>query len=828
MFDGIYKKITTDFSKITLFFLTIFIIFSLYQAKNFNLDASSDALLLEGDPDLKYLRNVNETYGSKEFLVLTYAPVSSFTEKETILNLQLLKSKIEKLTWVDSVITVIDVPLLKSTDEGLMERLKNYKTLAYPEIDRDRGFNEIINSPIYKDYVISKDGKTSGIVVYLKKDERLAEYIKIKDKYFEQSNETGLSKEEKVNYKKFIKEYEDYKNLYNIRNHQNITEIRDVISKYGENAKIYLGGIPMIADDMMSYIKSDILVFGIGVFIFIVLTLWFIFRNLKWVIMPLLGCATSVIIMIGLLGLIGWKVTVISSNFIALMLILNMAMNIHLTVRFLQLKKEFPNLAKNEVVFEASKKMMLPILYTVLTTICAFISLVLSGIKPIIDFGWMMTLGLIVSFLVTFLLLPSLISILASENDVGLKDTEKSVITAALGSFTKNNKIIIFGSTFLIIILSIVGITKLEVENSFINYFDKETEIYKGMKKIDDDLGGTTPLNIILKFPSNTKETNKDKDEFDEWDEDNIDKDEEKSKYWFTRDKMDKIIKVHDYLDSLPEIGKVLSFGSILRVAEDLNNKELQSLEIAVLYSKLPEEIKKEIVSPYISVEKDEARISIRIKDSLKNLRRNELINKINLDLNTKLGLNKDEYKLAGVLILFNNLLQSLFKSQILTLGVVILGIFLMFFVLFRNITLSLIGIVPNFLAAFFILGIIGLLGIPLDMMTITIAAITIGIAVDNSIHYIYRFREEFKKINNYNKTLDRCHSTVGIAILNTSITIVFGFSILVLSNFIPTIYFGIFTGIAMLLAMISVLTLLPKLILTYKPFGEEKNNFVI
>tara|TARA_B100001057_G_scaffold493029_1_gene586685 strand:- start:3589 stop:6063 length:2475 start_codon:yes stop_codon:yes gene_type:complete len=819
MLSVIYKKIITDFSKITLFLLTILICFSLYQSKNFNLDASSDALLLEGDPDLKYLREVNQTYGSKDFLVLTYTPISSFTEKETILNLQLLKSKIEKLTWVDSVITIIDVPLLKSTDEGLMQRLKNYKTLAYPEINRERGFDEILNSPIYKDYVISEDGKTSGIVVYLKKDERLTEYIKIKDKYFNQSTETGFSKEEKINYKKFIKEYEEYKNLYNLRNHQNISEIRDVISKYGENAKIHLGGIPMIADDMMSYIKSDIVVFGIGVFIFIVLTLWFIFKNLKWVIMPLLGCATSVIIMIGLLGLIGWKVTVISSNFIALMLILNMAMNIHLTVRFLQLKKEFPQLTKNEAVFEASKKMMLPILYTVLTTICAFLSLVLSGIKPIIDFGWMMTLGLVVSLIITFLLLPSLISSLASENEIGLRDTEKSLITSALGTFTKNNKIIIFGSTFLIIIFSIVGISKLEVENSFINYFNKETEIYKGMKKIDDDLGGTTPLNIILKFPSNVKKTNGNNDEFDEWEEEN---EEDKSKYWFTRDKMDKIIKVHDYLDSLPEIGKVLSFGSILRVAEDLNNKELQSLEIAVLYSKIPESIKKEIVSPYISVEKDEARISVRIKDSLKDLRRNDLINKINLELNTKLGINKEEFKLVGVLILFNNLLQSLFKSQILTLGIVIIGIFSMFFVLFRNITLSFIGIVPNFIAAFFILGIIGLLGIPLDMMTITIAAITIGIAVDNSIHYIYRFKEEFKKINSYNKTLDRCHSTVGVAILNTSITIVFGFSILVLSNFIPTIYFGIFTGIAMLLAMISVLTLLPKLILTYKPFGEE------
>ena len=814
----IYKKLVIDFPKLTLFVIFVSVIFSFYQAKNFNLDASSDSLLLEGDKDLKYLREINDRYGAKDFLILTYAPVSSFTEKETILNLQLLKSKIEKLSWVDSVITVIDVPLLKSTDQSLMDRLKNYKTLAYPEIDRKRGFEEILNSPIYKNYVISEDGKTSGIIVYLKKDKRLAEYIKVKDKYYNQSIDVGLTKDEKINYKNFLVEYEEYKNLYNLRNHQNIAEIRDVISKYGESAKIHLGGIPMISDDMMSFIKNDIIIFGIGVFIFIILTLWIIFRNVKWVAIPLLGCATSVIIMIGLLGLIGWKVTVISSNFIALMLILNMAMNIHLTVRFLQLKKENEIYSIQECVLESSKKMILPILYTVLTTICAFLSLIFSDIKPIIDFGWMMTLGLIVSIGVTFFLLPSLLIIFSTNSEINVKDSEKSIITSILGSIAKKNTLSIFLVTAIIIIASMIGISKLEVENSFINYFDKETEIYKGMKKIDDELGGTTPLNIILKFPE--QQNDKIDDEFSEWDED-TEKKEEKSKYWFTRDKMDKILKVHDYLDSLPEIGKVLSFGSILRVAEDLNNKELQSLEIAVLYSKIPEEIKKEIILPYISVEKDEARISVRIKDSLKDLRRNDLLNKINTELNTKLGFESNEYRLTGVLILFNNLLQSLFKSQILTLGIVIFGIFIMFFILFRNISLSIIGIVPNFIAAFFILGIIGLLRIPLDMMTITIAAITIGIAVDNSIHYIYRFREEFQKIRDYNKTLDKCHKTVGIAILNTSITIVFGFSILVLSNFIPTIYFGVFTGIAMLLAMVSVLTLLPKLLLLYKPFGD-------
>ncbi len=823
MWSYIYKKLVIDFPKVTLTLISALIVFSFFQAKNFNLDASSDALLLEGDRDLKYLREINDRYGSKDFLVLTYSPVSSFVEKETILDIQLLKSKIEKLTWVDSVLTIIDVPLLKSTDEGLMDRLKNYKTLAYPEIDRERAFNEIINSPIYKNYVISEDGKTSGIVVYLKEDKRLSEYIKIKDKYYNQSIESGLSKEEKANYKNFLKEYENYKNLYNKRNHQNITEIREVIKKYGENAKIHLGGIPMIADDMMSFVRKDIAVFGIGVFFFILLTLWLIFRKMKWVIMPLLGCATSVITMIGLLGLIGWKVTVISSNFIALMLILNMAMNIHLTVRYLQIKKGNSQFSNKKNILDASKKMMLPILYSVLTTICAFLSLIFSGIKPIIDFGWMMTLGLIVSLIVTFLLLPCLINIFSSDNEIEIRSTEKSYITSLLGSIAKKNSIIVFSTTIIIICASVVGISKLEVENSFINYFDKETEIYKGMKKIDEELGGTTPLNVILKFPPGKKKEYSD-DEFSEWEEDDVTNDD-KSKYWFTRDKMDKILKVHDYLDSLPEIGKVLSFGSILRVAEDLNKKELQSLEIAVLYSKIPEEIKKEIVSPYISVEKDEARISLRIKDSLKELRRNELIKKINFEIHNDLGLNVDEFRLAGVLILFNNLLQSLFKSQILTIGVVILGIFIMFLILFRNIPLAIIGVMPNFLAAFFILGIIGLIGIPLDMMTITIAAITIGIAVDNSIHYIYRFKEEFKNLNNYNKTLDRCHDTVGVAILSTSITIVFGFSILVLSNFIPTIYFGIFTGIAMLLAMISVLTLLPKLILIYKPFGRENEE---
>ena len=574
----------------------------------------------------------------------------------------------------------------------------------------------------------------------------------------------------------------------------------------------------MITDDMMSFIKSDIIVFGLGVLLFIIATLWFIFRKLIWIIVPISSCFFSVLIMTGLLGLLGWKVTVISSNFIALMLILTMAMNIHMSTRFLQLREDFPNLDNLKIITMTTSKMFWPIIYTVLTTICAFLSLVFSGIKPIIDFGWMMTLGLITSFIITFTLLPTLLSFM-SRNKVMVKEDADSKITSFFGKISINNKSIIFLITSLVIILSVVGISKLEVENSFINYFNKNTEIYKGMKLIDEKLGGTTPLEIILKFPEKVEVESSEDDEFESWDDEDSNDDE---KYWFTKDKIEKIQNVHNYLDDLPAVGKVLSFSSIVEVATQLNNnKPLGSLEMGVLYSKIPESIKKDIIDPYISVKDNEARISLRIIDSQDGLRRNDLINQINYDLENKLKLSKEEFKLAGVLILFNNLLQSLFKSQILTLGLVMIGIFAMFMILFRNFKLSLIGVVPNFIAAFFILGIIGLLGIPLDMMTITIAAITIGIAVDNSIHYIYRFKEEFLKNKDYNKTLKVCHSTVGVAILNTSITIVFGFSILVFSKFIPTIYFGVFTGLAMLLAMISVLTLLPSLILISKPFGK-------
>ncbi len=795
MIAQFYQNIILKNPKSILIILLITLFTFGYYSKDFKLDASSETLLIEGDPDLEYLKEITNRYGSKEFLILTYTPNEGMISDVSINNLLSLKYKIQSLNWVYSVITLLDIPLLNNSDAPLQERLENFKTLKDDDIDKERGFNEILSSPVFRNFVISEDGKTSGIIVNIK-DKKPIENI---------SNKTK-------------EEIEAHKDLIKKQNHQNILEIRDVIESYNNIGKINLGGIPMITDDMMTFIKSDIVVFGLGVLLFIIATLWFVFRKLIWIIVPISSCFFSVIIMMGLLGLLGWKVTVISSNFIALMLILTMAMNIHMSTRFLQIKEIHPNKKITELITLTTNKMFWPILYTALTTIIAFLSLIFSEIKPIIDFGWMMTLGLITSFIITFTLLPSLINFVSKEK-IFLKKQEDSKITSFFAQISLNNHKTIFTLTIAVIVISLIGISRLEVENSFINYFSKKTEIYKGMKLIDEKLGGTTPLEVILKFPKKEIKKTDDEDDFEDWgDEEN----ENDDKYWFTKDKIDKISSVHNYLDDLPQVGKVLSFSSIIDVATMLNNnKPLGTLEMGVLYTKIPESIKTEIIDPYISIKDNEARINLRIIDSKENLRRNELIKKINYDLKNKLGLKESEFKLGGVLILFNNLLQSLFKSQILTLGLVMIGIFGMFIFLFKNIKLALIGVVPNFIAAFFILGIIGLLGIPLDMMTITIAAITIGIAVDNSIHYIYRFKEEFNTSKDYNKTLILCHSTVGKAILNTSITIVFGFSILVLSKFIPTIYFGIFTGLAMLLAMVSVLTLLPSLILLIKPFNK-------
>jgi len=825
--NKIYKNLVIRYPIAMIIFLILILGFFTIHAKNFELDASADSLILENDKDLKIFRKIVKTYDTKDFIIITYKPNEELFSLNSFKNIKDLKNKLENLENVHEVISLIDLPLLKATNVPLKKLdVNKIKRITDSDIDINLAKKEIIESPIFKNLIVSEDGQLTSLIVNLKRDEQFIELLRKRN---DLRAKEKLKIEEENELKEILLEYDKRKSNLKKINHQTITSVREIVKEFSNTGEIHLGGVPMIADDMIEFIKSDLINFGVGVFLFIVITLIIVFKEIRWVTIPLLNCFYAVLIMIGVLGFVNWDVTVISSNFISLMLILTLAMNVHLAVRYKQLCSEMKNSDQNEIVFLTTQKMVWPCLYTALTTICAFTSLVFSGIKPVIDFGWMMTIGLCVTFLTSFILFPSILLLLKKKEET-FSNENKFHLTRGLAYLTKNhgNKILFISG--LLIIITVFGITKLKVENSFINYFKEKTEIYQGMKLIDEKLGGTTPLDVVINFRKE-KETVETSENISLSDDDELGLDDDffdlvsetqinTEDYWFTQTKINQIEKVHDYLESLPEVGKVLSLTSLIRVLEDSNNgKKLEPLELNVIYKKLPEKLKKNIVDPYISIENNEARINLRVLDSSKDLRRKELIERINSDFVNKLGLSENQFQIAGVLVLYNNMLQSLFDSQIKTLVFVMLGIAIMFIVLFRSITLSIIGIIPNFIAAISILGIMGLLKLPLDMMTITIASITIGIAVDNSIHYIYRFREEFKKINNYEETIDRCHMSVGRAIFNTSVTIIFGFSILVLSNFIPTIYFGLFTGLAMLIAMLAVLTLLPKLILIIKPF---------
>ncbi|CAO6127007.1 COG1033 Predicted exporters of the RND superfamily [Candidatus Pelagibacterales bacterium] len=811
--NQLYKRFL-ERPKLILITLILIFSFSVYNAKNFQLDASADSLLLENDPDLNYLRSINERYSSEEFFVITYSPKKKINE-ESLKELRKFVDEINNIKWVSKSISVLNAPLFESSDLPLIEKIKNIQYIVTPGIEINRALNELKNSPVYKKLIINEDATTFGIVIYIKDNKEYLSALKTNKIFLDKQQNSKLSEKDLKEFEsqnkileKLKKEHNKNLEFYNI-------EIRSHILKYKNIADINLSGIPMIADDLITFVKKDITVFGSGVFIFIIITLWFIFRDIRWVVFPLLSCLLSIAIMVGMLGYLNWKVTVISSNFISLMLILTMEINIHYVERYKQLQAEFPKKKENYLAYLTTTKIFTPILYAVLTTALAFLSFIFCDIKPVIDFGWMMTLGLFISLFVSMILLPYLI-IKFKPKATPIHQSKDSKIAEIFASIALNQRFLVLAFSTIILILSIYGMTRLKVENSFINYFDKKTEIYQGMKLIDEKLGGTTPLEIILKFKDTDSKNNKSDNDFFQGSDSN----EYKDSYWFTNFRVNKIVNVHQYLETLPEIGKVLSFYSVLQLGEKINdNKKLGPLEMAILYSKLPDDIKKSIVTPYVSIENNEARISLRIIDSNPNLNRKELLIKIQKDLEEKLNLNKDEFKITGILVIFNNLLQSLFDSQIKTLGITFAGIFILLLILFKSLSWSIVAAIPNFTAALFILGSLGLFNIPLDMMTITIASISVGIAIDNSIHYIYRFREEFKINKNYKKTIEICHKSVGKAIVNASLTIVFGFSILIFSNFIPSIYFGIFTGLAMLTAMTLVLTLMPQLIAIIKPF---------
>ncbi|MFC1839578.1 RND family transporter [Thermodesulfobacteriota bacterium] len=826
----LYEKVILEWPLYVLICVLLGVVYLTYHSKDFRLDASTETLVLEGDKDLKYSQLIESRYGLNSYLVVAFTPNNDLFADRTMTRLSRLHGELEQLEGVESVVSILNVPLLESPPVSIKE-LSKIQTLESPAVDKALARIEFSSSPLYRNLLVSPDLKTTALMLNLPEDKTYQELKQHRDQLREKKNLSSLTKEEADEFRKVSREFQQYHDKIREERHQLINAVRAVMDGYREDADLFLGGVSMIADDLINFIKSDLKMFGLGVFCFLIITLGVIFRQLRWILLPMFCCLVSVLSMMGILGLFGWEVTVISSNFISLQLIITMAIAIHLIVRFRELLTERPGDEKRTLILETVRLKMQPCLYAALTTIAGFSSLIFCNIKPVITFGWMMSAGIIISLILTFILFPTVLMMMKKPAP-GRNPNPRFSFLSLLARFTEKNRFFILAFSIAVLIFSAAGISMLEVENSFIDYFKKSTEIYQGMKVIDQKLGGTTSLDVLVDLAEKGEESQEvasetveeENDIFAEFEE--FDEEDDIQKYWLTSNKVEKIFEIHDYLNAIPETGKVLSLATILRIGETLNGgKPLGDFELALLNKELPDRYKNMFLEPYASPEHNQLRFYIRVKDSEKSLKRNELLKRIQHDLADEMGYGEENVHLTGMLVLYNNTLQSLFRSQILTIGTVLVALMGMFLVLFRSVKIALIAIFPNLLSVSVVLGMMGWLGIPLDMMTITIAAISVGIAVDNTIHYIHRFKEEFKVDGNYINSVYRCHGSIGHAVYYTSITIIIGFSILVLSNFIPTIYFGLLTGLAMFIALIASLTLLPQLLIFFKPFDRNTNN---
>ncbi|WP_019614017.1 efflux RND transporter permease subunit [Psychromonas ossibalaenae] len=829
-----YDRMLLSRPWLSLIVISLIVAFFGSYAGKFRLDASADTLVLENDQALQYYRAIKARYGSDDFLIVTYTPNKELFDEPVLADLQKLRDSLRRLPGVDSVISIMDVPLIDSPPVSLEEIRDSIRTLDNPDTDRDLARRELLSSPLYTNLLISQDGETTALQINMNRDQAYYELRSRRNQLREMRIDGDLTAEQRDELASVSQLFTAHSTESLERQSSLIADIRKIMVEHRKGARLYLGGVPMITVDSIDFIRHDLLNFGLGILALLVVLLAAAFGKLRWVVLPLLTCFSCGIVMIGFLGLSNWPVTVVSANFISLLLIITLSLTIHLIVRYQELHAQQPYASQHTLVLETVKKKLLPCFYTAATTMAAFSSLLVSDIRPVIDFGWMMTIGMAVAFLLTFTLFPTTLMLLKPGRPSRQRNITSVITTFLARRIESHGKVVlaVFSALFL---LSCIGISLLTVENRFIDYYKKSTEIYQGMELIDRKLGGTTPLDIVIDAPAELSDQDEAQLGIEEialleelgFDPEEFEPDPEEDasitarSYWFKISKFKEIMAIHNYLDGLPESGKVLSIATAMEILETLDPPSLaDNFYLSVLYKNLPDEVKQVLFAPYLSENGDQLRFSVRVFESDLSLQRNVLLDKIRRHLTGQLGLNHEQVHLTGMVVLYNNMLQSLFRSQILTIGVVFLAIFIMFILLFRDLKIAAVTLVPNLAAASMVLGLMGWFGIPLDLMTITIAAICIGIAVDDAIHYVHRFIDEYHRHQDYWTAVRHCHASIGHAIYYTSVTVILGFSILALSNFIPTIYFGLLTGFSMLIALLANLTLLPLLLVRFKPLG--------
>ncbi|MFO7578387.1 MAG: efflux RND transporter permease subunit [Pelovirga sp.] len=796
-------------------------------ARNFHLDASADSLMLEHDEDLKYYRAIHERYGTSEFLIISYSPQEDLLAPATLADLRNLRDRLLEIERVTQVLSILDAPLIDSPRVTRAELSRGIRTIDAEDIDLELVREEFTTSPLYRDLLVSADGRTTALQVLFADNEELQSLLRQRNALRDKQYEGTLSRAEQQQLAAVSADYDRLNRAYADRQARDIATIRTIMDDHRDTATLHLGGVPMIVADMIDFIRSDLVNFGLGVLVFLVAMLILIFRRWHWVALPMACCFAAVFFMFGFLGLLDWKVTVVSSNFTSLLLIITLSLCVHLIVRYNELLVEQPQADHATLVGEMVRTKAIPSIFTALTTIAAFASLLTSDIRPIIDFGWMMAIGIGFALVLSLVLFPATLLLLKKPARFVPRIDITGLITSTCVHLVERRRRATLTAFGLITLVSLYGISTLTVENRFIDYFKPTTEIYQGMELIDRQLGGTTPLDVIIDadpdfFSSRAQsDSGVDDDPFDDdfFADEDVEAGLSGDSYWYNSYQVDQIHGIHRYLDGLHETGKVLSMSTTFSLMQQINEDQpLDNISLAVIHRVLPEIIEKSLFRPYMAEDGNQIRFSIRVIDSDPDLRRNQLLNQIREDLVTDFDLLPEQIQLTGMFVLYNNVLQSLFTSQIMTIGVVFLVIVAMFLVQFRSLRLALISIVPNLISAAVVLGLMGLMQIPLDIMTITIAAITIGIAVDDTIHYVHRYIEELRRDDDPLAAIRRTHDSVGRAMYYTSVTVITGFSILTLSNFNPTIYFGLFTGLAMLVAMFANLTLLALLLLIWQP----------
>ncbi len=794
-----------------------------FYISELNIDASPDSLMLESDPDLKYYREVHRHYGTDEYVIVGFKPNKAMLDKSTIQYIEDISSQFKNINGVSGVTSLSNVPLLLQLIEDEKTGQTNFSNLLSPDVDIKKAEQEFTSSPIYVDNLISEDLTTTAIKVDIEKNKKLVDLIEHKyDLLAKQDlnpqNEEVLSELENLRDTIIFE-----RQVINQRYKEVLDSVRSILTAQDSKGEFYLAGAPLIGNDMKEYVVKDIRTFGIGIIAIMVIVLFLFFRRPAWIFLALICAVLNVLFVAGLAALLDFQLTIISSNFVALLIIFSVTLSIHVIIRYQEIQALHPEDSVEDELKISLSQIVTPCSYMVLTSAIAFLSLVVSDINPVITFGYIMILGLFCAFLLTFTVLPALIKVIKPKSRLMEKDKSADFLENVLEVIVKHKKLtlsILVG----MFVLNIVGISQITVENRFIDYFKKTTDIYQGLELVDQELGGTVPLEIMLEAGSDVEDENEAEEEDEEFGDylselEETQDDFTAKSYWYNRSGIKKINKIHQYLESLPQIGKVLSLSSTEEVFRTINKGEpLEDFHLSLVYSKVPKNIKDVLISPYVSTEGSQARVLARIKDSDHTLIRNDLLNKIKADLNAEFIKNGETVRLTGISVLYNNVLQSLFKSQILTLGTVFIAILIMLIVLFRSVKLAIIGTLPNIFTALFILGCMGVFGIPLDIMTITIAAITIGIGVDYAIHYIHRYKKEFAQHGDNYRAIHKSQTTVGKALYFTSITITLGFVVLVLSNFVPSIYFGLLTSVAMLVSLFATFSIIPLLLSVMKP----------